>query len=71
MAHADQTFPISRFSAVTAALGAAVAALVATPLPTLSDKALRDAGIKRAADAPPISQDAATALHLQSLGLWY
>ncbi|MEL6914580.1 MAG: hypothetical protein AAFP13_08760 [Pseudomonadota bacterium] len=74
MDHAARTFPPSHFAAIaaaTAALGTALAALVAGPLPALSDKALRDAGISRAAQTPPVAQDAATALHLQSLGQWH
>ncbi|MEO1795563.1 MAG: hypothetical protein AAFR53_00935 [Pseudomonadota bacterium] len=50
---------------------AAIATLFAASIPALSDKAMKDAGITRADERPPLSQDAATALHLQALGKWY
>jgi len=46
------------------------ASMTGTKAPA-SDHLLIDAGMQKAPDISPLSQDAATALHLMSLGQWY
>ncbi|WP_147126786.1 hypothetical protein [Shimia ponticola] len=46
------------------------ASLTGTTHP-VSDHLARDAGLQKAQELSPLSQDAATALHLMSLGQWY
>lgn len=41
------------------------------PFAPKNDHLLQDAGLDRAQQLSPLSQDAATALHLMSLGQWY
>ena len=66
MADATTTLPTTRVAPF-----AALAAVFAASLPLLTEKQMKDAGISPAAEMPPLSQDAATALHLQTLGKWY
>lgn len=66
MADASTSLPTTRLAPL-----AALAALFPASLPLLTKRQMKDAGITPATELPPLSQDAATALHIQSLGKWY
>ena len=42
-----------------------------TPPKAMSPEMIKDMGLEHTAPFKPLSQDAATALHLMSLGQWY
>ncbi|MEM1236172.1 MAG: hypothetical protein AAGI10_04310 [Pseudomonadota bacterium] len=69
---ADTTTPtrLPLLAALAAPVAAAMAIFSSTQAPAISDHLLDDSGIDKPIEMPPLSQDAATALHLQSLGKW-
>lgn len=72
MAHTttSQTPPFA-LPSVMALVTGAFGVLAALGTPFISDRLKADVGMDTRTQLPPLSQDAATALHLQSLGKWH
>ena len=74
MADMTTTAPTQLIPAIwDRALGAwtQLASFVAHPRAPKTDHLLQDAGLHQTEQLSPLSQDAATAMHLMSLGQWY